>query len=453
VPIKDTAHENIKEQHMARTMFIITGMSCAACSARIETRLRGLNGAAGVGVNLATAILTVELDSNLNKTDIIAAVEKMGFGITEKKEDMTVIDNDKEARGLRIKFIISAIFCLPLFYISMAPMITFLPFSLPSPIIFCPDENPLNFAIFQLILTIPIVIAGYKFYSIGFKRLVRLAPNMDSLIALGTAAAFLYSLYATYLIITTDHAHIAHQSIYFETTGVIITLMLLGKSLESLSKGRAREAIMKLIELAPKTAFVIVDGVEKEINISDVQIGDIISVKPGAKIPVDGLVTNGNTAVDESMLTGESMPVDKHAGDGVFAATLNTSGHILFRADKIGADTALAQIIRLVEDAQGSKAPIARLADVITSRFVPVVCAVALTAGVIWFFSTWNIEFALSVFIAVLIISCPCALGLATPTAIMAATGKGAENGILIKDAEALETLRKTSVVVFDKTG
>ena len=437
---------------MAVTMFAITGMSCSACSARIERQLNTLDKVANVNVNLTSAILTLEHDCD--KSVIISTVEKLGFGIIEKK-GATAANNDGEFRLLRVKLIVAVVFCLPLFYISMAPMVTFLPFSLPSIQLFHPDYNPLNFSVLQLFLTIPIMIAGYKFYSVGFKRLARLTPNMDSLIAIGTAAAFVYSLYATFQIISTpNHAgHIAHSSVYFETTGVIITLMLLGKSLEARSKNRARDAILKLIELAPKTAFIIIDGVEREVEIADVKIGDIVSVKPGSKIPVDGAVVSGHTAVDESMLTGESMPVDKQACDNVFAATINTSGHILFKAEKIGVDTALAQVIRLVEEAQGSKAPIARLADIVTSRFVPVVCVIALLSGVVWFLTTHDVEFALSSFIAVLIISCPCALGLATPTAIMVAMGKGAENGILIKNAEALETLRKTDIIVLDKTG
>ena len=304
----------------------------------------------------------------------------------------------------------------------------------------------------QFLLVLPVIGVGYRFYTVGFKALWQRSPNMDSLIAIGTTAAFIYSVYNVFQIANGNFK--AVESLYFETAGVIITLILLGKSLEAVSKGRTSEAIKKLMGLAPKTAFVLENGIEKEIPIDEVEIGDIIVVKPGAKIPVDGTVTEGHTAIDESMLTGESMPVDKKAGDPVYAAALNTTGAIQFRAEKIGSDTALAQIIKLVEDAQGSKAPIAQMADIVSGYFVPVVCLIALAAGITWYFGTGgDLKFALTIFISVLVIACPCALGLATPTAIMVGTGKGAENGILIKGGEALETAHKINTIVFDKTG
>jgi Cu+-exporting ATPase len=331
----------------------------------------------------------------------------------------------------------------------MAPMITWV--RLPFPSALDPMRFPLIYALTELILVLPVIGVGYRFYTVGYKAIINRSPNMDSLIAIGTTAAVLYSVYNTWQI-AMGH-FMAAESLYFETAGVIITLILLGKSLEAVSKGRTSEAIKKLMGLAPKTAIIIQDGEEREIPIDEVEIGDIIVVKPGSKIPVDGTVTDGRTAIDESMLTGESMPVDKKAGDAVYAASINTTGSVQFRAEKIGGDTALAQIIKLVEDAQGTKAPIAQLADVVSGYFVPIVFLIAVIAGVSWYIGTRNLEFSLTIFIAVLVIACPCALGLATPTAIMVGTGKGAENGILIKGGEALETAHKINTIVFDKTG
>jgi len=314
------------------------------------------------------------------------------------------------------------------------------------------ENEPLLYAAIELFLTVPIIIVGYRFYTVGYRSLFHLSPNMDSLIAIGTTAAVLYSVYNMWLI-ASGHPE-AVEALYFETAGVIITLVLLGKTLEAVSKGKTGEAIKKLMELAPKTALITFNGEEKEIPIEEVEIGDIIIVRPGVKIPVDGTVTDGRTTIDESMLTGESMPVDKKAGDPVYAATLNTTGMILFKAEKVGSDTMLAQIIKLVEDAQSSKAPIAKTADVVSGYFVPIVCAIALLSGISWFFgSGGDLRFALMISISVLVVACPCALGLATPTAIMVGTGKGAENGIFIKSGEALETAHKIDIVVLDKTG
>lgn len=432
----------------------IEGMTCAACSARVEKVLQRLEGVVDATVNLATEKAAVSYDpQKIHITEIRKAIEKAGYKPREiAKTD--AIDEDrkrreKEFRVLRTKMIVSAIFSLPLLYIAMAPMISFV--NLPFPSLLDPMHYPLNFALAQLLLVLPVVGVGYKFYTGGFRALVQRSPNMDSLIAIGTSAAVLYSLYNTLQIIGGD-AGAAH-SLYYETAGVIITLILLGKSLEARSKGKTGEAIKKLMGLAPKTAIVIKDGQEIEIPIDEVEIGDIIVVKPGAKIPVDGTILEGHTAIDEAMLTGESMPVDKKAGDAVYAASINTTGTVTFRADKIGADTALAQIIKLVEDAQGSKAPIAQLADVVSGYFVPIVTVIAIVAGVAWYIGTGSVEFALRIFISVLVIACPCALGLATPTAIMVGTGKGAENGILIKDGEALEAAHKINTVILDKTG
>jgi Cu+-exporting ATPase len=428
-------------------------MTCAACAGRIERVVRKLSGVELANVNLASEKLFVEYDEqNLPLAAIKNAVTKIGYEVVEKKvtTDEDRVRKEKEIRTLWTKFIVSAAFALPLLYIAMVPMISVV--QLPFPGGLDPMRYSLIYALLELLLVIPVVGVGYKFYTVGYKALVMRSPNMDSLIAIGTTAAIAYSVYNVFQIIDGNFA--AVESLYFETAGVIITLILLGKSLEAVSKGRTSEAIKKLMGLAPKTAIVVLDGVEKEIPIDEVEIGNVIAVKPGAKIPVDGTILEGRTAIDESMLTGESMPVDKKAGDMVYAASINTNGTVLFRADKIGSDTALAQIIKLVEDAQGSKAPIAKLADTVAGYFVPVVCLIALAAGVAWYFGTGgDFKFAITIFISILVIACPCALGLATPTAIMVGTGKGAENGILIKGGEALETAHKINTIIFDKTG
>lgn len=344
------------------------------------------------------------------------------------------------------KFILSAIFTIPLFYIAMGHMLGF-----PLPSIIEPMYNPLNFALVQIILTVPVIIAGYKFYTVGFRSLFKGSPNMDSLIAVGTSAAIVYGLYAIYQIVNGNIGYA--KDLYFETAGVIITLILLGKYLESVSKGKTSEAIKKLVGMQPKTAIVIENGEEISIAIEEVEEGDLVLVKPGEKIPVDGVVIEGHSSVDESMLTGESIPVEKKSGDNVVGASINKNGVIKFKATKVGKDTALSQIIKLVEAAQGSKAPIAKLADTIAGYFVPIVMGIALISGVAWYISGESLVFSLTMFISVLVVACPCALGLATPTAIMVGTGKGAENGVLIKSGGALETAHKIETIVFDKTG
>ncbi len=369
---------------MESTVLKIGGMTCAACSARVERVVKKLEGVQNVSVNLATEKASVIFDAqSVTLQGITAVIEKAGYTAAEEVKANTA-DKDrerkqKEIRTLWTKFIIAAAFALPLFYIAMAPMITFV--LLPFPASLDMMRYPLVYALTELLLTLPVVGVGYRFYTVGFKSLFKGSPNMDSLIAVGTTAAVLYSIYSTWRIANADF--MAVDALYYESAGVIITLVLLGKSLEAVSKGKTGEAIKKLMGLAPKTALVVrSDGSENEVPIDMVQIGDIILVKPGGAIPVDGVVMEGNTAVDESMLTGESMPVDKKAGDAVYAATINTTGTIRFMAEKIGADTALAQIIELVEDAQGSKAPIAALADKVAGVFVPVVCVIALLAGV-----------------------------------------------------------------------
>ncbi|MCL2545275.1 MAG: heavy metal translocating P-type ATPase [Clostridia bacterium] len=432
----------------------IQGMSCAACARRVEKALQGLEGVQSASVNIATEKATVVYDAQQVRLPAIReAIEKAGYKALEAGKagagDEDRARKQKEIKTLRTKVIVAAACTLPLFYIAMAPMIRWAPFA--AGLHRAMMQYPLRYALAQMALTLPVLAVGYRFYTDGFKALIRRSPNMDSLIAIGTGAAVIDSLYNTWRIAHGDH--MAVEALYFETAAVIITLILIGKTLESVAKGRTGEAIKKLMGLAPKTAIILHGGEEMEIPIGEVEIGDIVVVRPGAKIPVDGTVTGGHTAIDESMLTGESMPVDKQAGDPVYAASLNTTGLVRFRAEKVGADTALARIIKLVEDAQGSKAPIAQLADVVSGYFVPVVCAVAVAAGIAWFLGTGQLDFALTIFIAVLVIACPCALGLATPTAIMVGTGKGAENGILIKSGEALETAHTVDAMVLDKTG
>ncbi|MCL2150128.1 MAG: heavy metal translocating P-type ATPase [Dehalococcoidia bacterium] len=445
------------EEQLANTSVTIPieGMTCAACVRRIEKAVSKLNGVASISVNLATEKAAVAYAPQVIRLSAIKeAIEKTGYtplGINQADGgDKDRMRKKKEIRTLWTKFVVAALFSVPLLYIAMSPMINFVTLPLPSWLHMM--HHPLTYALTQMALVIPVLGAGYRFYTVGFKSLFRLSPNMDSLIALGTSAAVLYSAYNTWQI--TMHNDAAVESLYFESAGVIITLILLGKSLEAVSKGRTGEAIKRLMSLAPKSAVIIHGGQEKEIPIDEVEIGDIIIVKPGAKIPVDGAVTDGHTAIDESMLTGESMPVEKQPGDPVYAASINTTGLIRFKAEKVGSETALAQIIKLVEDAQGSKAPIAALADKVSGVFVPVVCAIALMAGIAWLIGTGgDVKFALTIFISVLVIACPCALGLATPTAIMVGTGKGAENGILIKGGEALEMAHKIDTIILDKTG
>lgn len=439
---------------MEKETLKITGMTCAACAARIEKVVGKMDGIEQISVNLATEKATVSY--NHQATDLASIkerIEKAGYGALDI-EEKNVVDEDKlrkekEIKTLWTKFIVSTVFALPLLYIAMGSMIWWLPF--PIPAILDPMQYPLNYSIVQIILTAPIIIAGYRFYTVGFKAILSKSPNMDSLIAMGTTAAILYSLYSVYQVTIGNFG--AVDNLYFETAGVIITLILLGKSLEAVSKGRTSEAIKKLMGLAPKTAIVIRDGKEYEVPIEEVAIGHIILVKPGEKIPVDGIVLEGNTSIDESMLTGESIPVEKKAGDLVYAASINKNGMIQFRANKVGGDTALAQIIKLVEEAQGTKAPIAQMADIVSGYFVPIVFVIAVVAFLAWFISGESLVFSLTIFIAILVIACPCALGLATPTAIMVGTGKGAEYGILIKGGEALETTHKINTIVFDKTG
>lgn len=450
----------IKEESNKKIDMKIDGMTCAACAKAVERVVKKLDGVESISVNIATDKANIDYNpSKVKLSQIKAAIEKAGYKPIEEVKNKVDVDEDKlrkekEMDTLFIKFIVAIVFAVPLFYIAMGPMIIKPIGPWPLPEILNPMTNTLNYALVQLILVIPVMIAGYKFYINGFKALFSLSPNMDSLVAIGTLAAFLYSLYTTVQIANGQIQGMHHHQLYYESAGIIIALILLGKYLESKSKGKTSEAIKKLMGLQPKTAIVIVDGKEIETPIEEVGIGDIILVKPGTKIPVDGVVIEGYTSVDESMLTGESIPVEKNIGSKVTGASINKNGVIKFKAEKIGGDTALAQIIKLVEDAQGTKAPIAKLADTVSGYFVPIVIAIAIVSSLLWFLvGGKDIVFVLTIFISILVIACPCALGLATPTAIMVGTGKGAENGILIKGGEALESAHKVNTVIFDKTG
>ena len=433
--------------------YIIEGMSCASCAMTIENAVSKIPGVDKASVNLATEIMTVEANDSVTPEDIAKVVDGVGYSARPRgksvEEELEEKNEKKEAhlREMKRNLTVSAIFTVPLLFIAMADMV-----GIPMPAFLSPMQSPVSYALIQLALVLPIIWLGRRFFVDGFKALSKGHPNMDSLVALGTSAAFLYSLYGTYHVLE-GHAHFA-MNLYYESAGVILTLITLGKYFEDVSKGKTSMAIQTLVGLAPKMATVLRDGQEVEVPVEEVQVGDLIRVKPGEKVPVDGVVTEGNSTVDESMLTGESIPVSKAVGDEVIGASLNKTGSFILKATKIGKDTALSQIIQLVEQAQGSKAPIAKLADKVSGVFVPIVIVLALVSGLAWYFlgqESW--VFALTITISVLVIACPCALGLATPTAIMVGTGKGAENGILLKSGEALEEANHVNMVVFDKTG
>lgn len=440
--------------------FDVTGMTCSACSAHVEKSVSKLEGVQCVNVNLLRNSMVVEYDDNaLGTTDIIHAVESGGYGASVQGETKTQEAPKnvaaEEMHHMKWRLIASFCFLIPLFYISMGHMM-----GAPLPAILLGDENVMIFALTQLFLTIPVLIINKKYFVVGFKALWNKAPNMDSLIALGSAASVIYSVFAIYsMAYAMGHgdlmtAHHYGMELYFESAAMILTLITVGKYMETRSKGKTSEAISKLMDLAPKTATVLRGGVEQEIPVEEVVKGDTIIVKPGQRIPVDGKIIEGFSAVDESAITGESIPVEKQVGDTVIGATVNKSGYFRMTATRVGKDTTLSQIIALVEEAGASKAPIAKLADKVSGVFVPVVITIAVLAAVIWFVAgNQPFSFALSIGIAVLVISCPCALGLATPTAIMVGTGKGAEYGILVKSAESLEIAHQVQTVVLDKTG
>ena len=441
--------------------FDVQGMTCAACSAHVEKAVCKVAGVDGVNVNLLGNSMVVDYDEGATDAgQIIHAVEEAGYGaslpavkgVTAQPKQVNRME--EEAAGMKRRFLTSLIFLVPLFYIAMGHMMGW-----PLPAFFHDPGNVFVVALIQFLLTLPIMYINDKYYKVGFKTLWHRSPNMDSLIALGSAAAVIYGVAALFQIAWGlghgDQARVDKWSmdLYFESAGMILTLITLGKWLETRSKGKTSQAITRLMDLAPKTAAVLRNGAEVEIPVEEVTMGDLVVVRPGGRIPVDGIVVEGNSSVDESALTGESLPVEKGVGDQVAAATINKSGYFVFRATRVGEDTTLAQMIKLVEEASASKAPIAKLADKVAGVFVPVVIGIALVTAVVWFVLTRSIESALTAGVAVLVISCPCALGLATPVAIMVGTGKGAENGILIKSAEALETLHTVRTVVVDKTG
>ena len=447
---------------MAKQKFNITGMTCSACSAHVEKAVNRLEGVKAASVNLLANSMTAEFDEEvLSAQDIIQAVIQSGYGasLPEKagtkaretpKEDVMA----QELAGMKRRMVWSFVFLIPLFYISMGHMM-----GAPLPAFLVGHENAVAFGLTQLLLTLPIMVINQKYYRVGFKTLWHRSPNMDSLIAVGSAAAVVYGVAALYCIGWGlghgDEALVTHYSmdLYFESAGMILALITLGKYLETRSKGKTGEAISRLMDLAPKTATVVRESTEVEIPVEEVQVGDRVVVRPGQSIPVDGVIVEGQSAVDESARTGESLPVDKGPGDKVAAASINKSGFFTFEASRVGEDTTLAQMIRLVEEASASKAPIAKLADKVSGIFVPVVMGIALLAALAWLATGHTATQALTAGVAVLVISCPCALGLATPVAIMVGTGKGAENGILIKSAEALELLHTVDTVVLDKTG
>ncbi len=440
-----------KDIKLEKIDFSVLGMSCAACSKSAERSLKKTEGVSSAVVNIATEKASVEYDPKVcNVDNLRAAVEKAGF--TMELEDH--IDREDDTTSFK-RFLVAIVFASLLFTISMGPMV-----GISLPAIISPHHNPLNYALIQAILAIVVMVAGKKFYIKGFKALYQLGPNMDSLVAVSTSASFIYSIISTFKIayepgfadniLASGH----HLPLYYESCAMIIALIMLGKYLEGRSKSKTSEAIKSLLELQAKIAIIEVDGQEKEVEIDKVRVGDIVIVKPGQKIPVDGSVIFGSTSIDESMLTGESIPVEKTVGDPVTGASVNKNGYIKFKVEKVGKDTTLSQIIRLVEEAQNRKAPIANLADLISGYFVPTVIGIALVSGLAWLFiGGTSFQFAFTIFISVLVIACPCALGLATPTAIMVGTGKGAENGILIKGGDSLESAHKISTVAFDKTG
>lgn len=438
--------------------FDITGMTCSACSAHVEKSVKKLDGVNSVNVNLLQNNMRVDFDENkVNADDIINAVSSGGYGASvaggkkEKKRENAV---DGEISNMKFRLITSIACLAPLMYISMGHM-----FHFPFLGAFDGAQNALAFAFTQLLLTLPILYVNRKYFITGFKTLFHGAPNMDSLIAIGSGAAFVYGVAAIYCIgygLGHNDAELVHSymmNLYFESSAMILTLITLGKFLETRAKGKTSQAIEKLIDLSPKTALVIRDGKEISVGVEEVAVGETVIVKAGQSVPLDGVIIEGNGAVDESAITGESIAVEKSAGDNVIGATVNLSGYFKFKVEKTGEDTALAQIIRLVEEASASKAPIAKLADKVSGIFVPIVIAIALITLIAWLLLGKGVSFALSMAISALVISCPCALGLATPTAIMVGTGKGAQYGILIKSAESLETAHYVDTVVLDKTG
>ncbi|MDY6329412.1 MAG: heavy metal translocating P-type ATPase [Lachnospiraceae bacterium] len=450
--------------------FSITGMSCAACQSRVEKAVNGLDGVSVASVNLLTNSMVADYDENvLSCDDIIKAVEKAGYGAkvasdnesgngsankSGDKANGEADANEEIYADFKRRLIVSFAFLIPLMYVSMGHMV-----GLPLPGFLSGHSNAVSFAFTQFLLCIPVLYVNRIYFKRGFKALFHLNPNMDSLIAVGSSAALIYGIFAIYRMsyaLGTGNMEVVmryHHDLYFESSVMILSLITVGKFLEAKSKGKTSEALRKLMDMAPKKAIIEVNGEQKEVSVDEVKVSDIVIVKPGSNIPVDGIIIEGSTSVDEAAITGESIPVEKVVGDEVIAATINKTGFVKVKASRVGADTTFSKIIKLVDEASASKAPIAKIADKISGIFVPVVMAIAVVTFVVWLISGATFEFALSCAICVLVISCPCALGLATPVAIMVGTGKGAENGILIKSGEALEVAHSIDTVVFDKTG
>ncbi len=439
---------------MVTETYVIKGMTCASCSSAVERVTRKMEGVSESNVNLATNRMTITYEErSVTPQDIMDRVERAGFEASpeeDKGKDQTREEEEELQEGhRRMKRRLIGAICLaiPLLYVSMGHMV---PIPMPLPSVIDMHEAPFNFALTQLILTVCILICGRKFYIVGFKTLFRGHPNMDSLVAIGTGSAFIYSLVMT-VMIPSDPSSV--HNLYYESSAVVVTLVMLGKYMESKSKGKTSEAIKKMMELAPDTAVRLVDGKEEQVQIDQIAVGDILLIRPGSRVPLDGKVVGGNSSVDESMLTGESIPVEKDLDDLVIGGSLNYNGSLQVEVTHTGSDTTLSKIIKLMEEAQGRKAPISKLADRVAGYFVPTVLVIAVLAAVIWALTGQELAFVLTVFVSVLVIACPCALGLATPTAIMVGTGLGATHGILIKSGEALEIAHKVDTVVLDKTG
>ena len=465
-----------KGDYLKEEVYVVEGMSCAACSSAVERVTRKMEGVERSDVNLTTNRMTIVYQEDRVTPDMIMTkVEKAGFGISPLEQGNDIEQREERGEGVvskngineeqrrrqqekekeeaqmadsRNRLIMAIVFTVPLLYVSMGHM---LPFPLPLPEILDMHHTPTNYALIQALFTIPVLYAGRNFYKNGCKALIHKNPNMDSLVAIGTGSAFLYSLVATFLIPVQDQfVHL----LYYESAAVVVTLVMVGKYLEKRSKQKTKGAITKLLELTPDTAIIVEeDGKEKEVPVERLKIGDIIVIKTGSRIPLDAIVIEGSSSVDESMLTGESIPVEKTVGDTLTGGSINYNGGLYAKVERTGNDTTLAKIIKMMEDAQGKKAPISKIADQVAGYFVPVVICISIIAAIIWILVGKDVPFAINIFVSVLVIACPCALGLATPTAIMVGTGLGASNGILIRSGEALETAHKTQVVVLDKTG
>ncbi len=444
---------------MKKMKFDVFGMTCSSCQAHVERAINKLDGIKKVNVNLLSNNMIVEFDDNkINEDSIIKAVIEAGYNAQVSKSDEKQNEHtkkiDENILKMKKRLVLSFVFLIPLMYVAMYHMFNHM-LGIPIPEIvtklFDGESNALRLAITELVLLIPIIILNINYFIVGLKRLFKRSPNMDSLIAMGSSAATIYGLFAIYMIINGHTEYM--KDLYFESAGTILTLITLGKYLETKSKGKTNEAITKLINLVPKTAIVIRDEVEIEIPVEEIKENEIVIIRPGSNVPVDGIIIEGSSAIDESSITGESIPVDKIVGENVISGTVNKNGFLKIKATKVGENTTLSQIVKLVEEASNSKAPISKLADKISGIFVPTVITIAFLTSIIWLIAGQTFEFALSTGIAVLVISCPCALGLAVPVAIMVGTGKGAENGILIKSAESLEMLHSIDTVVLDKTG